>query len=500
MIRYSTELISHWPKLSWVATCSATEGVHIRHGDSVEVHDDWFGELTWDGDFEANDFDRAEHVFGSGGRLRGNAITFVSASSVLDRLQWTQRGDTTWISNSFSALLAVSGLRLCRSRTDYPSMFKTICCGLNRYQRRIPVDNGSVYLVYMKNLVWCERGLVEKEKPSTCRKVNSFGEYRDRITCVMEQLGMNWSHRSRRLSYDAISTISTGYDSPTATVLGRIAGLRDTLSIVSGRSGAADDGSQISTALGLNPHAIGRDDWRKEPLVEVPFIASDAKGEDVYIAGARRLLGQRVLLTGYGGTRVWSVKRDLQLDHKRGDQSGLSHTEARLHYGYLHVPVPFVAACHPRDLREISASVEMRPWHVEGDYNCPIARRIVEEAGVDRELFGMEKKAASILLFDRDSFLSQQSLIDFLDWYREHHRGIRCVANACRHLAQRAPCRLADIGQQAALRLYEFLPFGVLNKVGRSSRLKEYADYQPLFGSLFPWAIDRITQTYASPK
>jgi hypothetical protein len=73
--------------------------------------------------------------------------------------------------------------------------------------------------------------------------------------------------------------------------------------------------------------------------------------------------------------------------------AGASLAEFRLRVGFVHFPVP---QSHHRllpDLQRLSASVEMVPWRIGGEYDRPIPRRIVEEAGIPRELFAVEKKA-----------------------------------------------------------------------------------------------------------
>ena len=69
--------------------------------------------------------------------------------------------------------------------------------------------------------------------------------------------------------------------------------------------------------------------------------------------------------------------------------------EFRLYRGVFHCPVPFWGMRHLRELWEITASEAMQSWAVPGDYDRPIPRRIVEEAGVPRGAFGRRKKNTS---------------------------------------------------------------------------------------------------------
>jgi hypothetical protein len=103
-----------------------------------------------------------------------------------------------------------------------------------------------------------------------------------------------------------LSTLSSGYDSTTITVLAREAGLEDVLTFTRGFDGPSlggptesDSGAAVAQMLGLRCHAIEPDD--RVALQEVPFFAANSSGEDVQFAGAARQLEGRLLLTGYYG-------------------------------------------------------------------------------------------------------------------------------------------------------------------------------------------------------
>src|SRR5690606_23914570 len=99
----------------------------------------------------------------------------------------------------------------------------------------------------------------------------------------------------------------------------------------------------------------------------------------------------------------------------RGDQSGLSLAEYRLRAGFLHCPVPFWGVRQIRDVRAVSNSSELANWDVEGDYSRPICRRIVEDAGVPRDLFGMKKKATWVQFIGSREFMCESSVRDYMD-------------------------------------------------------------------------------------
>src|SRR5213079_2018010 len=111
------------------------------------------------------------------------------------------------------------------------------------------------------------------------------------------------------------------------------------------------------------PRRLVRPDAPAGP--ELPFLAADAKGEDVYFRGAEAHLARRVLVTGYHGDQMWSKRpRAPSADIVRGDQSGLSLSEYRLWAGFIHLPVPFIGVRQIGDVRALSRSAAMAPWDV----------------------------------------------------------------------------------------------------------------------------------------
>lgn len=68
--------------------------------------------------------------------------------------------------------------------------------------------------------------------------------------------------------------------------------------------------------------------------------------------------------------------------------------EFRLIKGVFHCPVPFWGITRVGDLRRISISKEMAPWSLGGNYDRPIARRIIEDAGVPRGNLPSKKNTA----------------------------------------------------------------------------------------------------------
>jgi len=78
---------------------------------------------------------------------------------------------------------------------------------------------------------------------------------------------------------------------------------------------------------------------------------------------------------------------------QRKDVSGLNLSEIRLAAGFFNLAVPFIYGRNMADITAISSSSAMASWSLAQDYDRPIPRRIVESAGVPRDLFGQRKRA-----------------------------------------------------------------------------------------------------------
>jgi len=505
-LRYS--LIDQWPPLAWLAVCQPDSPyVDVAHGNRVETQADWFAEAVWDDSYDCGDFDQTDLVYGTGGRIRDDGIVFVSSATAVDRLHSLEADGRIWISNSLACLLEATNADIAPDYPHYFRDFESIIRGIEDYWRLMTTSVGPVLLTYYKNLLWSNDRLIEIPKPNRQHSFESFDRYRESLENSLIKIADNMRSDLRIHPYEMLATVSSGYDSPTVAAVARPAGLEQTLSFSSSRDGRPDSGAEISRRLGLEPLVVDSREWRHEPYSEVPFIASDAKGEDVYYHGAADLLEGRVLLTGYGGSRVWNKGEPKPVNFERADQSGLSLCEFRLWSGFLHCPLTFMGGRQTRDLSRISNSPEMQPWDVPGDYSRPICRRVLEEAGVPRTLFGREKKAASILFFDRNSFLGPASLADYRRWL-EHNglasdgsgRGTPTATHRAAVTIQASTRHVVRALQRSAGAVHAFIPLELIERVSTSGRLARFGNHEPLFANVFPWAIERAKQHYACSR
>ena len=302
---------------------------------------------------------------------------------------------------------------------SYPRYYEdllTIIQGINCYRSFLNTTVGSVRLTYFHNLIWDGKALETRPKPFERRDFRSFEHYRHFLAASLAALGKNLSAAPRVYPYRMLGTLSSGYDSCTVTALAREAGCSEALCINKARGGMEEEGQTISTFLDIRPLLIERTAWLSSLMPESPFIVGDAMGTDIPFKSSESHLLGRVLLTGYHGDVVWAKEGKTINEYiVRGDQSGLSLTEYRLQAGFIHCPIPFWGVRQIRDLRALSTSPEMVPWDIPGNYSRTICRRIVEEAGVPRDLFGQSKAATTVPF---NEILTPASMLDYLAWLK----------------------------------------------------------------------------------
>ena len=515
MIHLTYQPAPNWPPLAWIARLPAPgrarqtpdgKEVVVTHGARVETRPDWFGEIVWAGDFAKADFDRTDLAFGSGARLRRAAegaaeLVFVPSGTTVDRLQWIEADGWLWVSNSLVCLLATVGGELDPADDGWFERLGSIINGIAGYERALPTSAGAANLAYFNNLAWDGGALREVPKPHSVAGFSSFEHYRDYLTDSIGAIAANAADPRRRFPTPILGTLSGGYDSPMMSALAqRAAGLKEAFNFR--RPDGSDTGEAIAQVLGIQLKALPREGWRSsDEMPEIQFIAADAKGEDVFMHAAGELVHGRTLLTGhFAGVMLDRNTRNPGTMLSRRDRSGTSVMEWRLHAGCIHVPMAYMGARHAPDITRISQSEKMKPWSLGGWYDRPIARRILEEAGVPREAFGMNKRAASILFFKTGSGMTPAAARDFQAWLREHSRLFlrrgkmppslgRSTASAGNWLR-----RLAGASLLAMKRLVPAGRGGKLERIGK--HLVERGSRDPLFDYAFPWAVERMKRKY----
>ncbi len=462
---------NHWPPLSWLATCQPDQtAISIRHGCEVETRDEWFCEAVWDDEFEQGDFDHTDIVFGSGARLRNETLTFVSSGSTCDRLHHIQIENICYVSNSLVCLAAVLGLEFDPWYPGYYEDISSIGHGIDGYKTSISSNQGELYLTYYRNLCWDEKQIIIIEKPVTERNFENFDEYQSLLIGKLKGLQRNMSASTRQLSFTPMSTCSSGYDSLAVSVLAREIGAQEAICVPQDRIDLNDSGVEMIEQLDMQALVIERNTWRQTDFAEALFIAADACGRDVWLQPAAEHLFGHVLLTGYFGDAAWGEKpvppeSRLYRSQNTGP-AGVSLGEFRLQAGFIHCPVPYIAAETIQSSHLHAQNSEMQAWRKNRQYDRPIPRRIIEASGIEREQFGNRKTATTVHLFREKEFerffAGTESFRDYMRWVRRLSR-------------QHAP------------------PPSEFYKI--TSPKRETIEI-PLVRQLFPWAVDRCKALY----
>ena len=377
-------------------------------------------------------------------------------------------------------------------------MIASVKDGLRQYVPFIPTrQKQSIQICYHVNVaVDSTLQVIENSKKSAPRFAY-FSEYRDYLQRHVQRLFDNAGDRRRQVRFEPLSTISKGYDSSAAAVLARDAGCREAVTIDQRRrTKELDSGAGIADILGLEVRTFGRLDYRSRK----GFPEAEFSGGPSELASMADAFAGRIVSTGYMGDCVWDLNfPDVTGDIVRGSEGGSSVTEFRLRHGFVHLPVPFIGCTSHPAIHAISTSDEMKPWRIGGRYDRPIARRILEDAGVPREMVGMRKGAVAVYVTEEgiDATLGPESLSDFnafLNEYWDWSAAAKCrivrltkTAVALNEKARKASVLLSRRAIGRTLKLPRIIP--------RPIRVRTYG-YIGRESLLFHWGMQKLVQRY----
>ena len=396
-MKFICELSNDLPKLSWICICQKISGnIYVYHGSCVEVKKDMFCIAgIWDGEFAEGDFDKTDIVAGTGIRFRGNRVIFVPPGNTIDRIISYMSQDYLFVSNSFSALLEMCDIELIDAH-DYEENFETIAHGLEKYTKKIPTESGDIRLTYYNNLVYNGNEVYEVRKPCNAPHFNTFNDYYNYLLEVADSISNNVKDKGRKKPLPIISTISSGYDSPVATVIAKFMGLEKAVTIEKAASwlNRSDSGAKIAEALSIpcECYEAMRDNY---PLEETLWAAM-GHANDLHMSVFDYPEPVCLMITAFHGDLVWEKDHyDISEFLVRHSTSAASLTEFALHRGVINCSIAFWAIQNVHEIQKIWRLDEMKPWTLDTEYDRPVPRRIVEEAGVPREIYAARKTTSA---------------------------------------------------------------------------------------------------------
>ncbi len=413
-IRYHQ--VTNLPKLAWLAALNRISNlVDVFHGSCIEAHERFFIEGAWNGPFEEGNFATTDCIFGTGGILNGETIVFVSSASTTDYLYYKDIGNHILVSNSLPFLLAWIDDLLDQSFLGYDCINFSIANGINSYIKEIPTLHGAVNRLMYRNLIVSkeEAKEIEKDMPP---KFRNYDDYYSYIVTNYELIARNIRDSGRTYKMEIFSTQSKGYDTTAVNTIASKFGVDRVFTVAKGKGSGYfadrdkhaqvdDDGTEICRTLGLKCIQIDRRAFERKFEQEYLYYAALDSNQDANLMEIGEYLSNIcVLLTGCLG-EIWYPSQSyigrsgyINSELKRWDlgQHGLS--EVRLVAGFIQLPLPYIGARRREDILRITEASEMDQWRLGTPYDRPIPRRIAEEAGMPRELFG-QKKMASVVEF-----------------------------------------------------------------------------------------------------
>ena len=415
-MRFNFIQISTLPKLAWESKLSKdSDVIDVYCGPWVETEDSAFVEGAWNLPFAEKKFDKTAIFFGSGGKVLDDRVVFVTPTHTLERLFAIREEQSLYISNSLSFVLSLSENELDLSYMDYQSDYDSIILGLEKSVKSFPLKGGKQLMSFCYCNIEVDKklNLIKMPKP-LMRDFSDFSDYKDFLITIITEIKDNALSESRKRQYSLLATASSGYDSSCISALAYEAGCRDVLTFKNARpkhqvfgkykynrQHVNDSGEKLAEIIGYK-NILVKDRWKYLDSDTGDLVAeSAASGNLCYdpIVNYEDDIRQSVMLTGHFGDAIWKRSREaISTDFKTGGMSGASLYETRLRIGFIHAPLPFVGGTSMPSVINIAFSSEMSPWTLNNPYDRPIPRRILEEKGVPRELFGQQKKAALVML------------------------------------------------------------------------------------------------------
>lgn len=432
----TTYLDIDMPRLGWFSKVNKQENtIKAWHGDFVEVGTHYVVEGVWDGDFNSMEFDSSNHFFGSALKIVGDSIIIVPSTALVDRIFIGESSNFLYISNSLILMLSRTDSSL-DLRQNYKECSGTIRNGVNSYNNTFPIISNIISSLkqFYYHPIELKFDSLKIKKRTIELEFENYSDYIGMINADLSLLKENSTDSGRVHKFTINSTISKGYDSTATTVLAAGLGIEKVYTSKKSNSSllalvrpslADDDGTDIVKKLGLNVDYLDFKAYEVDED-ELLFLAPTPDEPELQFYKLHKHLIKSsepsLVLTGYHGDTIWErilPKASLNPEIIKPGSSGLNLSEIRLMSGFVNVVVPMMYANCIESINKISNSHEMSKWSVGEDYDRPIARRIVEDAGIDRGDFGQRKKAiATFYNLPRNKMLRN----DFYSYCKENYQ------------------------------------------------------------------------------
>lgn len=397
MFSFQYILCKDLPKLSWCSVVRKNDSnIKVYHGPWVEIKDKFFMEGAWAGFFEDGDFEKSEIFMGSGGKISNNRVLFSTPSHVVDRLFLIRTEKKIFVSNSLSFILEMTNSSLDLNYFHYQSDLNSACRDIDKCSKSIPLKNGKIEFHFCCNLTVDILLNIESLQKQAQQEFIDFSSYEKYLITGLQKINSNAIAESRKIKYSPITSISSGYDSACCAALGREIGCKKAMTVERHYAkGHIDSGNDIAKILNYDDIKVFsfEEFKKKNELAEAEYFATGSMIESkLYVF--ENDLKQSLFLSGILGGSFWDRQKkfgEAEFFEPIPYLAGLAQNEFRLRLGYIFVSIPCMGYMQRESIYKISNSKEMKEWTLGNDYDRPIPRRILEERGVNREIFGQKK-------------------------------------------------------------------------------------------------------------
>jgi hypothetical protein len=429
-ITFAIERVPTLPPLAFAAEIAPGRNeVSVRCGTAVEADPQGVTAGAWAGPFAEMAIDRAATSIGTALRRTSHGLIAVVGTASANALFFLRTPAKLVVSNSFAFALARGNDGLLTSYPFYPQDLSSFAFGIDRCRESIPTQAGRLSVGYASTKIDVADLSLSTAAVSRPPPFPSFSAYRAFLVAETETIFANAADPSRRVHYRPTVALSGGYDSPAAAVIAREAGCQQAFTFgqpVDQPDSRDDSGAEIGRALGLHVDEYDTFAYReRKDLPEVEFIAANFGGGQVYLTSLGDRLANGIVVSGYGGDRVWATHYALEQEPMFPFYiGGYSQSEFYLRAPALDLSVPVIGARSFADIGTISRSPEMQQWSIGGDYDRPIPRRLLEDAGLPRGTFAGRKRrvtpdydSLTRRAVNLDRFLSPFSRAQFEAWF-----------------------------------------------------------------------------------
>lgn len=416
------------PALSWAADIHPDLSASAICGSAVEANDRGLIAGAWAGDFDDHGFPTAATSTGTALTVSRDQILVSCGTAGSAPLYFCRDGDRLVVSNTLAFALAAAGDRLVRENPYYVNDFCTYFFGNDRHRHTVGTEGGRLSIFYGPIVVGKDRKLARAPFPDA-PSFGDFHSYRAYLAAQTALIFANAADAARRKRYLPLATVSSGYDSTACAVIAREAGCREGITFgepADRPDSAEDSGLEVGTQIGLSMSQYKTFAYKeRNDLREIQFVASSFSAGEVSLSSAADALEGRLIVNGLGGDWLWDPKKG----HHRHQAvpffiAGYSQNEFLAQAPALALALPMIGGRFMNDLDAISTSPAMRAWSVGGDYDRPIPRRILEEAGIPRGSFAYRKQQVAVDYYSLnrrfpslDVFFSNASIAAFEAWF-----------------------------------------------------------------------------------